>query len=159
LKNIGQLVALAPAALRAGAAAVSGVCGRLSVRVRGRSRDERQLLSRSRARAATLSHFVNTVLICSSVNGFVHPHRQASAAAALHDARRECYDRCVISAKRLPPPDFYGRLESIHLGHLAIHKDETVAAVRVPVERLPAVDCGFRLPNPCSPIWQPRSRG
>jgi hypothetical protein len=53
----------------------------------------------------------------------------------------------VISAKRLPPPDFYGRLESTHLGHLAIYKDETVVTARVPVESLPAVDCSFDYPT------------
>ena len=70
----------------------------------------------------------------------VHPYRQASPAAVFDHARRKRYDRGMPSAEGFAPSDFHGRLEPVHLGHLAIHEDEAVVAARMTVERVPAVD-------------------
>ena len=75
----------------------------------------------------------------------VHPRGQALLAVAFDRARGQGYDRACGGRIGFLLADLRGRLEPVHLGHLAIHEDQAVLAARIAFERFEAVRGGLDL--------------
>ena len=63
------------------------------------------------------------------------PTARHLSTAVFDDARGQCNDRGMAPGEILAPANFDGRLEPVHLGHLAIHEDQAVFAARMAIER------------------------
>ena len=69
----------------------------------------------------------------------VHAGAQAGLAVLRHRIGGQCDDGQALARRLLARADLPGRLESVHLGHVAIHQDEVEVALRVGIQRFAAV--------------------
>ena len=70
----------------------------------------------------------------------VHACVQAFFTILRHRIGSQCDDGHALADRRaLASADFPGRLESVHLGHVAIHQNEIEGALRVGIQRFPAI--------------------
>ena len=85
------------------------------------------------------AHLLRGERLCHVI---VHPRGETVLAVALDRARGQRDDWDMAIRRRLLLADRRGRLEPVHLGHLAIHENEAELAIGVALERLLAVGRG-----------------